>query len=80
MSKKTQLRIVGLSAAEIRGEAYVLILADADGGPRRIPIVLGRPEAQAIAMVLEQVSMSALRPTTCLSVSRMLSACILRRC
>ncbi len=56
MSKKTQLRIVGLSAAEIRGEAYVLILADADGGPRRIPIVLGRP------------------------VSRMLSACILRRC
>ncbi len=62
MSKKTQLRIVGLSAAEIRGEAYVLILADADGGPRRIPIVLGRPEAQAIAMVLEQVSTE--RPTT----------------
>lgn len=62
MSKKTQLRIIGLSAAEIRGEAYVLILADADGGPRRIPIVLGRPEAQAIAMVLEQVSTE--RPTT----------------
>lgn len=53
---------MGLSAAEIRGEAYVLILADADGGPRRIPIVLGRPEAQAIAMVLEQVSTE--RPTT----------------
>lgn len=62
MSKKTQLRILGLSSAEIRGEAYVLILADADGGPRRIPVVLGRPEAQAIAMALED--MQTERPTT----------------
>lgn len=62
MSKKTLLRITGLSAAEIRGEAYVLILAEADGGPRRIPVVLGRPEAQAIAMILERVTTE--RPTT----------------
>ncbi|MDE6277741.1 MAG: bifunctional nuclease family protein [Muribaculaceae bacterium] len=62
MSRKTQLRILGLSSAEIRGEAYVLILADADGGPRRIPVVLGRPEAQAIAMALED--MKTERPTT----------------
>ncbi len=62
MSKKTLLRILGLSAAEIRGEAFVLILGDADNGPRRIPIVLGRPEAQAIAMILENVSTE--RPTT----------------
>ena len=27
MSKKTELRILGLSSAEIRGEVYVLILA-----------------------------------------------------
>lgn len=62
MSKNTLLRIMGLSAAEIRGEAYVLILAEADGGPRRIPIILGRPEAQAIGMVLENVRTE--RPTT----------------
>lgn len=62
MSKSTQLRIMGLSAAEIRGEAYVLILGEADGGPRRIPIVLGRPEAQAIAMVIERVKTE--RPAT----------------
>ena len=62
MSKKTELRILGLSSAEIRGEAYVLILADMDGGARRLPVVLGRPEAQAIAMALEDVQTE--RPTT----------------
>lgn len=62
MEKPTLLRIMGLSAAEIRGEAYVLILGEANGGPRRIPILLGRPEAQAIAMVLERVTTE--RPTT----------------
>lgn len=60
--KKTLLQILGLSSAEIRGEAFVLILAEADGGPRRIPVVLGRPEAQAIAMALEDVQTE--RPTT----------------
>ncbi|MDE6311054.1 MAG: bifunctional nuclease family protein [Muribaculaceae bacterium] len=62
MSKKTELRILGLSSAEIRGEAYVLILADMAGGSRRLPVVLGRPEAQAIAMALEDVQTE--RPTT----------------
>ncbi len=62
MSKKTELRILGLSSAEIRGEAYVLILADVAGGSRRLPVVLGRPEAQAIAMALEDVQTE--RPTT----------------
>lgn len=48
------LRIAGLSAAEIRGEAYMLIMAE-ENGPRRLAIIMGRQEAQAIASEIEGI-------------------------
>lgn len=52
--KRCLLRIAGLSAAEIRGEAYMLIMAEEDG-PRRLAIIMGRQEAQAIACEIEGI-------------------------
>lgn len=45
---------MGISVGEIRQGAYALILAEVNG-PRRIPVVIGVPEAQSIAIKLEGV-------------------------
>lgn len=54
MEERKELRVMGISVGEIRQGAYALILAEVNG-PRRIPVVIGVPEAQSIAIRLEGV-------------------------
>ena len=58
---KIKLQIVGLSFSKMQDNAYVLILAESVG-TRRIPIIIGGVEAQAIAMEME--NLHAPRPLT----------------
>lgn len=58
---KIKLQIVGLSFSKMQDNAYVLILAES-AGTRRIPIIIGGVEAQAIAMEIE--NLHAPRPLT----------------
>ncbi len=55
------LTLVGISYSESQKDAYVLILGEKDG-ERRIPIIIGNYEAQAIAIVLENIKIP--RPLT----------------
>ena len=48
------LRVMGLSYNQLQNGAYALVLEQTDG-PYRIPIVIGAPEAQAIAIALEGI-------------------------
>ncbi len=50
--KKVKLNILGLSYSQTQTGAYALVLSEADG-KRRIPIIIGAVEAQAIAIQLE---------------------------
>ncbi len=50
--KKIKLKILGLSYSQDQSGAYALVLAETDGN-RRIPIIIGAVEAQAIAINLE---------------------------
>jgi len=59
--EKIQLDIVGLSYSQTQSGAYALVLAETDGR-RRLPIIIGGFEAQAIAIELE--SMQPSRPLT----------------
>ncbi len=54
MSHKVRLRVLGLSVSQLQSGAYALVLAE-ENGPRRIPVVIGEPEAQSIAIVLEGI-------------------------
>jgi bifunctional DNase/RNase len=47
-----RLRILGITFSQVQAGAYALILAE-EGGKRRIPIIIGTPEAQSIAIFLE---------------------------
>lgn len=58
---KVQLDILGLSFSQTQDNAYVLILVE-NKGERRIPIIIGGAEAQAIAIQLE--NLQAPRPLT----------------
>lgn len=58
---KVQVDILGLSVSPASNGAYALILKESDGA-RRLPIVIGGPEAQAIANELEGIK--AQRPMT----------------
>lgn len=49
---KIRLNILGLSVSQTQSGAYALVLAEEDGD-RRIPIIIGPVEAQAIAIQLE---------------------------
>ncbi len=49
---KVKLSILGISYNQTKSGAYALILNE-DGGRRRIPIIIGGTEAQAIAIHLE---------------------------
>lgn len=60
--QKIPLTIKGLSYSERQTGAYALILAEVDG-PRKLPIVIGGFEAQAIAIALEKM-VSPPRPLT----------------
>ena len=48
------LRVMGLSYTQMQNGAYALLLAQIDG-PYRIPVVIGAPEAQSIAIALEGI-------------------------
>lgn len=59
--KKVRLDIVGLSYSQTQTGAYALVLGE-NGGRRRLPIIIGGFEAQAIAIELEKMTPS--RPLT----------------
>jgi uncharacterized protein len=50
--QKIRLNILGLSVSQTQSGAYALVLSE-EGGDRRIPIIIGPVEAQAIAIQLE---------------------------
>lgn len=52
--EKIQLSVLGLSASPASNNAYALILKEIDGN-RRLPIIIGAFEAQAIALEMEGV-------------------------
>ena len=54
--KKIKLEIIGLSYSQTQSGAYALILGETDG-KRRLPIIIGGYEAQAIAVNMESKSM-----------------------
>ncbi len=58
---KVKLEIIGLSYSQTQSGAYALVLSESEGG-RRLPIIIGGFEAQAIAIELENMSPS--RPLT----------------
>lgn len=59
--EKIRLDIVGMSYSQSQSGAYALILGEKEG-KRRLPIIIGGFEAQAIAIELEQMKPS--RPLT----------------
>jgi bifunctional DNase/RNase len=59
--QKIRLNIIGISYSQTQTGAYALILEE-DGGGRRLPIIIGGMEAQAIAIQLEGLQPS--RPLT----------------
>lgn len=59
--RKVRLEIVGMSYSQLQSGAYALILGEKDG-KRRLPIIIGSFEAQAIAIELE--NMTPARPLT----------------
>src|SRR5688572_27119986 len=58
---KIKLNIIGLSFSQTQSGAYALVLGE-DDGHRRLPIIIGGFEAQAIAVELE--NMTPTRPLT----------------
>ena len=52
---KVQVEILGLSTSSFSSGAYALILQEINPPQRRLPIIIGAFEAQAIAMELEKV-------------------------
>ncbi len=59
--KKLKLDIVGLSYSQTQSGAYALVLGEINGR-RRLPIIIGAFEAQAIAIEIEKMTPS--RPLT----------------
>lgn len=59
--EKIKMEIIGMSYSQSQSGAYALILGE-HGGARRLPIIIGGFEAQAIAVELEKMKPS--RPLT----------------
>ncbi len=59
--KKIKLDIVGLSYSQTQSGAYALVLGEVNGR-RRLPVIIGGFEAQAIAIEIEKMTPS--RPLT----------------
>lgn len=55
MKSRRQLRLIGITYNQIESGVYAVILEEV-GGNRRIPIIIGYPEAQAIECKLQEVS------------------------
>lgn len=61
--KKRQLKILGLSYSQTQVGSYVLVLSDKKSN-RKLPIIIKTPEAQRIALELENIKTSRPRPLT----------------
>ncbi len=59
---KIQLEVVGLSYSQSQTGAFALVLSEIGGVARRLPIIIGAFEAQAISIELEKIPVS--RPLT----------------
>lgn len=59
--EKIRLDIIGLSSSESHAGHFALILSEKSGN-RRLPIIIGGPEAQAIALEVENIKPN--RPMT----------------
>jgi len=55
VSHKIKLSILGISFSQVQAGAYALIFSE-EKGIRRLPIVIGTPEAQSIAIVMEGIT------------------------
>ena len=55
MEKRYRLELVGITYNQIESGVYALILQQV-GATRRIPIIIGFPEAQAIECKLQEVA------------------------
>src|SRR5690554_5122622 len=53
-TNKIKLSILGISFSQVQAGAYALIFTE-ENGIRRLPIVIGTPEAQSIAIVMEGI-------------------------
>lgn len=60
-SEKIQLEILGLSSSQSQSGSFALVLGEV-GGSRRLPIIIGMFEAQAIAIEIEDITPN--RPMT----------------
>ena len=49
---KVKLNVLGITFSQIQAGAYALILTE-EKGARRVPIIIGTPEAQSIAIFLD---------------------------
>ncbi len=61
MENKKELEILGLSSSQSQTGSFALILGEVDGN-RRLPIIIGMFEAQAIAIEIEEIAPN--RPMT----------------
>jgi bifunctional DNase/RNase len=52
--KKIKLEILGLSSSQSQNSSFALVLGE-EGGNRRLPIIIGMFEAQAIAIEIEKI-------------------------
>lgn len=52
--EKVKLNVVGITYSQVQTGAYALVLSE-EGGPYRIPVVIGVAEAQAIAVKIENI-------------------------
>lgn len=59
--EKIKLDILGLSSSQTQSSSFALVLGE-EGGNRRLPIIIGMFEAQAIAIELEKITPN--RPMT----------------
>ncbi len=55
MEKRVPLKVYGITISQVETGAYALILGEIDG-PRKIPIIVGTPEAQSIVIQLEHIT------------------------
>lgn len=51
-NSKVKLNVLGITFSQVQAGAYALVLSE-DNGVRRVPIIIGTPEAQSIAIFLE---------------------------
>lgn len=71
MGKYIEMKVHGLANSQVQSGAYALILSEVEG-TRRIPIIVGTPEAQSIAIALERIHTP--RPLTHDLLTSLLSA------